>query len=44
MRLRHRHAQSGNAHVTSVTGGTLKPMKACDADKKLMQAINARNH
>ena len=29
---------------TSVTGGKLKPMKACDADKKLMQAINARNH
>jgi len=29
---------------TSVTGGKLKPMKACDADKKLMQAFNARNH
>ncbi|CAJ7709331.1 Putative exported protein precursor [Burkholderia pseudomallei] len=28
---------------TSVTGGKLKPMKACDVDKKLMQAFNARN-
>jgi hypothetical protein len=29
---------------TGVTGGKLKSMKACDADKKLIQAINARNH
>ncbi|WP_250454674.1 DUF4087 domain-containing protein [Caballeronia sp. ATUFL_M2_KS44] len=29
---------------TSVTGGKLKPMKVCDADKKLTQAFKARYH
>jgi hypothetical protein len=29
---------------TGVTGGKLKPMRACEADRKLIQAINARNH
>jgi len=29
---------------TSVTGGTLKPMKVCNADRKLTQAFDARYH
>jgi len=29
---------------TSITGGQLKPMKVCDADKKLTQAFKARYH
>ncbi|MFM0140633.1 hypothetical protein [Caballeronia grimmiae] len=29
---------------TSVASGKLKPMKACDADKKLSQAFKARYH
>jgi hypothetical protein len=29
---------------TSVTSGKLKPMKACDAGKKLTQEFNACNH
>ncbi|MFL9987649.1 hypothetical protein [Paraburkholderia sediminicola] len=29
---------------TSITGGQLKPMAACDADKKLTQAFKARYH
>jgi Protein of unknown function (DUF4087) len=38
-------ATDPKAHAfTSVTGGQLKPMKACNADTKLMQAFKARYH